>query len=162
MFDPKTALMKRVSLSDLLQLDPKYTQLMEDQYNKKDVPEPEQAVADTEAMYSYALTLNICNNERINKKRWEDYTADKQEMILMKKLKSFARGCDATVTRVVYETCPRTGQRHLHARIICEDYIKSRYIELMNSRYKTYGYKTIKVDPIYSEPGWEQYLKKNE
>lgn len=114
-----------------------------------------------EVEYRYALTLNICGHDRVNKKLWCMYTKDRQEEILFKKLNAFCRGTDHRVAKVVIETCPNSGQRHIHALIYGPQPIKSKYVEVINRPYIR-DYKTFKIDEIYDELGWQHYLNKDQ
>jgi len=121
--------------------------------------------SDESTLHEYAVTFNICNNEWINGKRWQNYTVLQQQGQLLRRLKSYVRDINARIQteNFVYETSPKTGQQHIHC-IVDSSYLidASEWTESINLKFTTRGYTTFLCEPIRNREAWKKYLRKND
>lgn len=112
---------------------------------------------------SYAFTLSICENERIGRKLWKNYKHCEQKAILDTKLQELSYGFEFSVRRCEHEVGPKNGVLHIHALVSMQPnrLLTQEHEDQMNSEYHVRNYKTIKIDRIWDEEGWEEYISKD-
>jgi len=129
--------------------------------------------ADIEDMPSdillYAVTINICPNKYMNKKKWSTYSHDQQRKILSRVENSFRRKTPSVeLKKLVFEECPTLKQIHYHALYRMPSEHKSEmetyFLKRVNMpgvmRDPSKAWRAVRIDPIFDEDGWLEYITK--
>jgi len=117
----------------------------------------------------YAVTVNIHPYKSMNKKRWFTYSHDKQRSQLARIEEAFRRkNPSVQLIELHYEIAPAVNDeeyRNVHFHALYE------MPENFNAQVETYynricgckegTWKHIKIDPIYHEHGWIDYIRKD-
>lgn len=117
-----------------------------------------------DTLITWAVTINICSNKLINRKRWGKYIPHDQALVLLKLLCKHCSDslCTIDFNRFVFELCPSTGNVHIHC---CIQSISSEYLcslsQSINAKYDTANYTTFYHKKIFRDEGWFQYMLKN-
>lgn len=120
----------------------------------------------------YAVTINICPDKFINRRKWRLYTHDQQRKILlslnnhcMEKVFSYLEDKHPATYDLIYikeirfEVCPTLQQVHFHALIETDELSKILYL----NRWQTYNVANWRISDcqeIYDEEGWVSYINK--
>jgi len=119
----------------------------------------------------YAITINICPNKLMNKRKWKLYSHDQQRQILTRIEKaSRVKNISINLMKLNFEICPILNQIHFHA--LYE--MPSEFISGLEAYYKrvismpdmngdtTKQWRHIDVQRVFSEEGWIKYISKDE
>lgn len=119
----------------------------------------------------YAITVNICPNKLMNKRKWRLYSQDDQRRILSRVEKSLrVKTPSIKLIKINYEVCPTLKQVHFHA--LYE--MPTEYMNELETYYqrvvgmpeingdKNKQWRHLVTKPIFSEEGWIEYITKDE
>jgi hypothetical protein len=115
----------------------------------------------------YAFTYNIHKNEYINKKRWNDYSYDKQCQILFKIVSAGFKDLDIShaMQNCYFEETPDDQNAHIHS-VITSSRPSQEIEDYFNSKRKCpkhigKPHKTCYIVTEYNHPGWFLYQTKD-
>jgi len=123
----------------------------------------------------YAVTVNICPDKFVYRKKWNLYSATDQQRILMRIHhdaidRAFVQTISENhltnlepmeVMELNFEDCPSSLNVHFHAYITCSKILMETYIHLINE-YKCGQWRTIDSEEVRSREAWLQYIRKDQ
>lgn len=120
----------------------------------------------------YAITVNICPDKYMNRKKWKTYTHDQQRDSLLRINKSIidkvfnyldskhqATYDRMSITEIRFEICPILDIIHFHALVKCDELTQILYTNHWQG-YNVDKWRIIDVQEIYNEEGWLSYINK--
>jgi len=113
-----------------------------------------------------AVTVNLCPNTYMNKKRWSTYDHNQQRAQLTRIEKSFRQktpSCE--LIKISFEVCPTLDNIHFHALYRCPDPFKSTLINYFSKYAPKKGgdtWRTCIAETCYDLDGWIKYIQKND
>lgn len=118
----------------------------------------------------YGCTINPCPTRLMNRRRYGNYSLEQQEKMLARMLNCICASAPEEIVLVEYqfEVCPNLKQKHLHALIEMTDLGCSLFCAFWEKRLKNKSssvyeeWRSIDVTPIWDEPGWLEYIRKDQ
>lgn len=123
-----------------------------------------------DATRKYAITVNICPNKLMNKRKWKLYNHDQQRQILTRIEKASRVKNPIILEKLNFEVCPVLNQIHFHALYS----MPSEFLSGIEAYYKrvigmpdiegdkSKEWRHIVTKPIFAEEGWTKYISKDE
>jgi len=123
-----------------------------------------------DATRKYAITVNICPNKLMNKRKWKLYNHDQQRQILTRIEKASRVKNPIILEKLNFEVCPVLNQIHFHALYS----MPSEFLSGIEAYYqrvigmpeikgeKSKEWRHIVSKPIFAEKGWTDYISKDE
>lgn len=123
-----------------------------------------------DATRKYAITVNICPNKLMNKRKWKLYNHDQQRQILTRIEKASRVKNPIILEKLNFEVCPVLNQIHFHALYS----MPSEFLSGIEAYYqrvigmpaiegdKAKEWRHIVTKPIFAEEGWTKYISKDE
>lgn len=93
-------------------------------------------IKELEKISYYGVTLNVKPSFKMNKRRWENYTADQQISILTRIEKAYRRDNDnIELVKMTFEPCPSNGVMHAHILYKMSHMDHFKMLEYYNSKF---------------------------
>jgi len=117
----------------------------------------------------YGVTVNICPNKYMNRKKWKIYNHDQQRQILTRIEKSLRQKTPSIQLKdIYYEICPTLQQVHFHAlysmprQFITEmETYYNRVVGMPEMSNSSKAWRHFQFEAIYDREGWIKYIKKD-
>lgn len=115
----------------------------------------------------YAVTVNIANTKKVNRKVWGIYTQDEQRKILARVEASFRKATPSVeLVRIEYEVCPSNKNVHFHALYRMPDIFVTT-VQNYWRKFDSTDSKTLKpwrhldIQLCHNVKGWLEYITKD-
>jgi len=127
-----------------------------------------------EESIQWAVTVNLCPDKYVNRRRWRDLTDHEQMSELMSQHQKYANEAflntisikkthsgvsPMIVDELNFETCPKSGQKHFHALITAQQTVMESYKKLWTGNLK--NWRTIDSQEVKCYTAWLAYIRKD-